>query len=266
MLRPLTGGIAMLLARRHLALLGAALAAAPARAAPATVHAMTSGAFTAAYRQLVPVFERETGHRVVSAFGASMGAAPDAIPQRLARGEPADLVVLAAAGLERLAAAGLLRPGSRVDLVHSRIGLAVRAGEPTPPIGTVEELRAALLAAPSIAFSASASGVYFETELVQRLGVAAEVLPKSRRIYSERVGSVVARGDAALGLQQISELLPIPGLAMLGPLPEPVQRSTIFAAALTARAAEPEAAAALVAFFRSPAAAPVIRATGLDPA
>jgi molybdate transport system substrate-binding protein len=254
----------MTLSRRLL--LGALLAAPAARANGATIHAMTSGAFTAAYRELVPVFERNTGHRVVSAFGASMGAAPDAIPQRLARGERADVVILAAAGLERLAAAGLLRADSRVDLVVSRIGLAVRAGQPMPPIGTVEELRAALLAAPSIAYSASASGVYFETELLQRLGIAAEVLPKSRRIYSERVGTVVARGDAALGLQQISELLPIPGLAMLGPLPEPVQRATVFSAALTRSATEPEAAMALVAFFRSPAALPAIRATGLDPA
>lgn len=251
--------------RRALLAGGAGLFGPPALAEGQTIHGMTSGAFTAAYRQLVPVYERQTGNKVESAFGASMGAAPDAIPQRLARGEPADVVILAVDGLERLVQAGHVRPGSRQDLVLSRIALAVRAGQPVPPIGTVEELRAALLAAPSIAYSASASGVYYETELLQRLGIAAEVMPKSRRIYSERVGTVVARGDAALGLQQVSELVPIPGITMVGPLPEPVQRATIFAAGICTRAQNPEGAMDLLRFFRSAEAAPVIRATGLDP-
>lgn len=256
----------MIILRRGLMLAAVAIPATRVRAQGATIHAMTSGAFTAAYRELVPVFERQSGHRVVSAFGASMGSAPDAIPQRLARGEPADVVILAAEGLERLVAAGHVRAGSRVDLVHSRIALAVRAGAPTPSIRTVEELRQVLLDAPSIAYSASASGVYFERELVQRLGIAEQVMPKARRIYSERVGSVVARGDAALGLQQLSELIPIAGLSMLGPLPEAVQRVTTFSAGFATRSEAPEAAQALIRFFRSAEAAPVIRATGLDPA
>ena len=255
----------IMLSRRGLFGAGASLLTLPASAESRIIHGMTSGAFTAAYRQLVPVFESRTGNKVESAFGASMGAAQDAIPQRLARGEPADTVVVALNALERLMEQGHIRPGSRQDLVVSRIALAVREGQPVPTMNTVDDLRRILLAAPSIAYSASASGVYYETELVQRLGIAAEVMPKSRRIYSERVGTVVARGDAALGLQQVSELMPIPGIAMIGPLPEPVQRATIFAAGICTRAQNPEGAMELLRFFRSAEAAPVIRATGLDP-
>ena len=229
------------------------------------LHVMISGGLTAAYDQLAPAFERASGHRLVTARGASMGAAPDAIPQRLARGEPADVIILAAEGFEALAARNLALPGTRVDLVHSRIGLAVREGAPRPDISTVAALRRTLLEAPSIAYSASASGVYFERELLDRLGIRPEVAPRSRRIYSERVGSVVARGEAALGLQQMSELLPIPGLAILGPLPEEVQRVTIFSAGHAAGIRNQAGAAALIAFLRSEEAAPVIRATGLDP-
>lgn len=226
---------------------------------------MISGALTEAYNRLTPAFEQATGHRLVTAYGASMGQAPDAIPQRLARGEAADLIILAAGGFEALVQRNLAIPGSRVDLVNSGIALAVRAGQPKPDISTVDALRQALLAAPSIAYSASASGVYFETELLDRLGIRAEVGPRSRRILSERVGAVVARGDAALGLQQTSEMLPIPGIEIIGPLPAEVQRMTVFSAGLPVTVRNREGAAALVAFLRGPVAEPVIRATGLDP-
>ncbi len=141
----------------------------------------------------------------------------------------------------------------------------MRAGAPKPDIGSVEAVRRTLLEANSIAYSASASGVYFSTELVRRLGIADEVLPKSRRILSERVGSVVARGDAELGLQQLSELLPIPGIELLGPLPPELQRVTVFSASIAAEAREPEAARDLIRFLSSPAAAAAVTATGLDP-
>ena len=234
-------------------------------ASAAEIRVMASGGFTAAYRALVPVFEKKTGHTVVSAYGASMGDAPDAIPQRLARGEPADVLILAASGLESLVRQGRAVEGSRVDLAESRLGFAVRAGAPKPDMGSVESVRRALLEARSIAYSASASGVYFSTEMVRRLGVADEVLPKSRRILSERVGSVVARGDAELGLQQISELLPIQGIELLGPLPPELQRVTVFSAGIAAGSQQPDAARELVRFLASSDAAPAVTATGLDP-
>jgi molybdate transport system substrate-binding protein len=123
-----------------------------------------------------------------------------------------------------------------------------------------------LLEAPSIAYSASASGVYVSSEMYQALGIADQVAPKSRRIMSERVAAVVARGEAAVGFQQVSEILGVPGADYVGPLPEPLQKVTAFSAGIAAKAEQPEAARQLVAFLRAPAAHPVIRSLGLDPA
>lgn len=253
--------------RRQFLLTTAGLLAAPRvlRAAGSTLHVMTSGAFTAPYRILAPSFESVTGHKLEAAYGASMGNAPDAIPQRLARGEPADVVILARDALDALVRAGQVRAGSEVDLVESRIAMAVRTGTPHPRIGTVEEFREAMLKAQSIGYSASASGVYFSTELLQRLGIADQVLPKTRRILSERVGAVVARGELEIGFQQVSELLPIPGIEIVGPLPAPIQRVTTFSAGIGTRSEQPQSAHALISFFASSAAHEVIRRTGLDP-
>lgn len=253
---------------RRALLLGAATLPflAPARrAAAAEVTVMTSGGLTAAYRILGPQFERATGHALRTVQGASMGAAPDAIPQRLGRGEPADVLLLAADGLEALVARGLAQPGSRVDIARSLIGMCVRAGAPKPDISTVDSFRQVLLNAGSIAYSASASGVYIETEMYRRLGIHEQVMPKSRRIYSERVGSVVARGEAEIGFQQVSELLPIEGIAYVGTIPEAVQQPTIFCAGIAANAREPEAARAFIRYLASPEAAPALERTGLEP-
>ena len=226
---------------------------------------MTSGGFTAAFLDLVPAFERMTRHTVATSFGASMGGAPDSIPSRLSRGEPADIVIMARPALDLLIAQGTVVPGSAVDLVRSEIGMAVRHGAPKPDISSVEALTRTLLAARSIAYSASASGVYLATDLFPRLGVADQIRDKSRRIESERVGAVVARGDAEIGFQQVSELLPIAGIDYVGPLPPGAQQVTVFSAGMAARAGAPAAARALIAFLASPAAAPAIRKTGLEP-
>lgn len=255
---------------RRLALVAGALAlaacAAPGGKPAATdIHVMTSGGFTAAYNDLRPDFEKQTGHTVKTAYGASMGAASDSIPSRLGRGEPADVVILARPALDALVKDGKVMAGSQVDLVRSSIGLVVRQGAPRPDIRTVDALRRTLLAAPSVAYSASASGTYYETELLKTLGIEAEMKPKSRRILSERVGTVVARGDAALGLQQISELLPIPGVDYIGPLPAEVQRVTVFSAGITTSSKQPAAARELIRYLTSPAVAPAIAKTGLEP-
>jgi molybdate transport system substrate-binding protein len=234
-------------------------------AAAAEIRVVSSGGFTAAYDALIAEFERRSGHTLASSYGASMGNAPDAIPQRLARGEPLDVLILAAPALDGFIREGKAAEGSRVDLAESRIGFAVRAGAPKPDIGSVEAVRRTLLEANSVAYSASASGVYFSTEMVQRLGIADQVLPKARRILSERVGAVVARGDAELGLQQLSELLPIQGIDLVGPLPPELQRVTLFSAGIAAGAREPEAARDLIRFLSSPAVAEAVAATGLDP-
>jgi len=229
------------------------------------IRVICSGGFTAAYRILAPRFEQITGRKVVSAYGASMGNAPDAIPQRLARGEPTDIIILARSALDDFAARGVVQPASRVDLATSRIGIAVRAGAHKPDISTVDTLRLALLAASSIAYSASASGVYVSTELYKKLGIEAEVMPKSRRILSERVAAVVARGEVEMGFQQISEILEVPGAELIGPLPDEVQQITKFSAGVLTNAGQGEAAAALIRFLASPDAAETVTSTGLDP-
>jgi len=235
-------------------------------AAGVEIRVLVSGGLTQAYLELVPEFERATQHKIVSAFGASMGGAPDSIPSRLQRGEPVDIVILARSALDGLVTQGKVVAGSQVDLVRSSIGMAVRAGAPKPDISSVEALKRTLLQAKSIAYSDSASGVYISTELYQRLGIADQVASKSKRIpSSERVGTVVARGDAEIGFQQISELLPIKGIDYVGPLPQDAQRVTVFSAGIAVGAKEPEAAKALIAFLASPAATAAIKKSGLEP-
>jgi molybdate transport system substrate-binding protein len=229
------------------------------------IRVMTSGGFSAAYNALIPEFERATGHKVVTAYGASQGGAPDSIPMRIERGEPVDVVILAAPALDDLIEQGKVVAGSRVDLVRSGIGMVVRAGAPKPDISTVAALKRTLLEAKSIAYSASASGVYLSTELFPRLGIADRIKAKCMRIESERVGAVVARGDAEIGFQQVSELLPIPGVDYAGPLPTEVQKVTVFSAGIATNAKEKDAARALIKFFTSPAAAPAITKSGLEP-
>jgi len=250
-----------------LSLLAAAcwlIGAVPAAVRSAELHVMSSGGFTAAFLDLAPLFEKQTGHTISLARGASMGNAPDAIPNRLARGEPADVVILAGGAVDGLVEKGFVVPGSRTDLALSRIGVTVRADSPMPDIGSVAAVRAMLLAAPSMAYSASASGVYVSTEMLQRLGIADQVLPKSRRILSERVATVIARGEAAVGFQQISEILGVPGAVLVGPLPEELQQVTPFSAGLGTRSREPDAAKALIRFLVSPEVQPIVRRTGLD--
>jgi molybdate transport system substrate-binding protein len=228
------------------------------------IKVMTSGAFTAAYLKLAPQFERAAGHRLVTE-ATSMGTGSTSIEARLAAGEAIDVVIVADASLEQLIKNQRIVPGTRVDLARSAIGMAVRKGAPKPDISSVEALRRTLLAAKSIAYSASVSGSYLSTELLQRLGVADQVLPKSRRIEGERVAAVVARGEAEIGFQQISELLPEPGIDFVGPLPAEVQRVTVFSAGVGAAARHPDAARSLIRFLASPAAIPAIRESALEP-
>ena len=234
-------------------------------ASAAEVKVMISGGLTAAYRALTPQFEHATGNNVATAFGPSMGTTPQAIPQRIARGEPVDVVIMVGDALGALIAQGKVVAASRVDLARSPIGIAVRAGAPKPDIGSVEGVKRALLAAKSIAYSDSASGVYVETELFRRLGIEDAVKAKSRMIPAEPVGQVVARGEAELGFQQISELMPVAGIELVGKLPPELQKITVFAAGIATNAEQPKAGAALIAFLASPEAAPALVKSGLEP-
>jgi molybdate transport system substrate-binding protein len=210
---------------RTIALVVASALCLPGAARADEIRVMTSGAFTAAYLEVTPDFERATGNTLITSYGASMGDTPDSIPSRLQRGEPADVVILASTALDELITRGKVVAGSRVDLVRSRIGVAVRKGAARPDISSVDALKRALLQAKSIAYSSSASGVYISTELFERLGIADQVKAKSRRVDNDPVGAVVARGDAEIGFQQVSELKPVQGIDYLGPLPAEVQKS-----------------------------------------
>jgi molybdate transport system substrate-binding protein len=246
-----------------LAAIGVALLAGVAQADE--VHVMNSGGFTAAYKALGPKFEVATGHKLSTAWGPSMGAAPEAIPNRLARGEPADVVIMVGYALSDLIKQGKVMADSKVDLADSRIGMAVKSGAARPDISTVEALRNTLLHAHSIAYSDSASGVYIQNQLFKKLGIEAEVKPKAHMIQKTPVASLVAAGDYELGFQQISEILPVAGVDFVAKIPEQVQSVTTFSAGIPVGAQHPEAARALIRFLASPEARAEILKSGLDP-
>jgi molybdate transport system substrate-binding protein len=234
-------------------------------ASAAELRVMISGGLTAAYNALVPDFERLTGHKVITAYGPSMGTTVNAIPVRLARGEPADVLIMVGYALDDLAKQGKIVADSRVDLAKSPIGIAVKAGAPKPDISSADAVKHALVTARSVAYSDSASGVYVSTEMFQHLGIVEDMKGKARQIPAEPVAGVVARGDAEIGLQQISEMLPVQGVDIVGPLPPELQKITIFSAGIATNAREPEAGMALIKFLASPAARDAIVRSGMEP-
>jgi molybdate transport system substrate-binding protein len=234
-------------------------------AGAAEVHVMISGGLTAAFNALVPEFERTTGHKVVTAYGPSMGTTTNAIPVRLERGEPADVLIMVGYALGDLIKQGKVVADSRVDLVNSKIGVAVKAGAPKPDISSPDAIKRALLAAKSVAYSDSASGVYISSEMFNKLGIADAMKDKARKIPATPVAEIVARGEAELGFQQISELKPVAGIDIVGPLPDDLQKVTVFSAGIASVSKEPEAGKALIKFLASPAAKDAILRSGLEP-
>jgi molybdate transport system substrate-binding protein len=250
---------------RKLALGIAAVLLLAGSASAAEVKVMISGGLTAAYKALIPEYERATGNTVVTAYGPSMGTTQNAIPVRLERGEPVDVLILVGYALGDLIKQGKAVGDSRVDLVRSPIGIAVKAGASKPDISSVDALTRTLKAAKSVAYSDSASGVYVGTELFSRLGIAEEMKGKARMIPATPVGEIVAHGDAEIGFQQISELKPVEGIDIVGQLPPEVQKITVFSAGVSTTSKEPDAAKALIKFLASPQAAPVLINSGLEP-
>jgi molybdate transport system substrate-binding protein len=226
----------------------------------ADIRVLSSNAIKEAYLELVPQFEQASGHRVATTWAPTVE-----IMQRMAAGETFDLVIMAAEGIHKLTQDGKLVAGTRVDLVKSGIGIAVRQGAQKPDVSSSEAVKQALLAAKSIGYSTGPSGVYL-AKLFERLGVADEIKHKVKvSTPGVPVGTFVASGEVEIGLQQISELLPVKGIDYLGPLPADIQHTTTFAGALHTGAKETEAAKALVKFLTAPAAVPVIKSKGLEP-
>jgi molybdate transport system substrate-binding protein len=230
------------------------------------IKVVTSGGFTAAYLELAPEYERSTHIKLATEFGPSMGTTHNAIPIRLDRGETIDVVIMAVPALIDLIKQGKVRADSRVDLVQSKIGMAVKVGAPKPDISTVEALKRTLLAAKSIAYSDSASGVYLSTELFPKLGIADQIKDKARKIEADPVGGVVATGEFEIGFQQISELRRVKGIDIVGELPPGAQRVTVFSAGIPANSKHPEEAKALIQWLSSPVAYAAIKKSGLEPA
>ena len=233
------------------------------------VKVMISAGFFEAYSELAPAFERTSGHRLITIRGPSIGDSPEAIPARLRRGEPADVVIALAGSIDDLGKQRLVRPDSKTDFARSEIGMVVRAGAPKPDIGSVDTFRRALLEARSIAYSDSGSGAYLATTLFPQLGIAEQIAAKSRKVRGppsgEPVAAVVARGEAEIGFQQVAELIHVPGVTFVGTIPAALQPEIYYSGALASDAVQTEAAQSLIRFLASPEAAAAISKAGLAP-
>jgi molybdate transport system substrate-binding protein len=212
------------------------------------------------YTQLVPGFEKATGHKVVTTWSGVNDVA-----KRVAEGEAADVVMVPAAQIDGLIKQGKLIPESRVDVAKSGIGVAIRAGAPKIDISSAEGIKKALLAAKTIAYSAGPSGVHIAA-LIQKWGLTdqlkSKIVPPRPNVP---IGEVVASGDAEIGFQQVSELLPVKGIDYLGPLPADIQEVTVFSAGVHKGAVAADAGRALLKYLTAPEAAPIIRKTGMEP-
>jgi len=226
----------------------------------AEIRVMAVNAVKAAHVELVSAFEQSSGHKVTTLWGGT-----EAITQRIGDGDVVDVVIIAAPNIDKLILAGKLVAGSRADVAKSGIGVAVRSGLPKPDISSGEAVRKAVLAANSVAYSSGPSGFYL-ADLFRKMGIAEQIRDKVKQPASGvQVGELVARGEADLGFQQVSELTHVKGIDYLGPLPADIQSITVFSAGLHTAAPAPEAAKALVKFLTAPEAGSSIRKMGMEP-
>jgi molybdate transport system substrate-binding protein len=232
----------------------------PHTAEAAEVKVVSTLGLMGAARELAPRYERMAGTRIAADF------APTArLVERIRAGEAADVAILTAAGIDELTGEGTLARGSRVDLARSLVGVAVRAGAPRPDIGSAEAFTRALLGAGSLAYSrAGASGIFFAA-LIRRLGIADPVNAKATVIPGGLTGELAARGEVEIAIQQVSELMEVPGIDIVGPLPPELQEVTIFSGGLFSASPRQEAGMALLRFLSSPEVAPVYERRGLGP-
>jgi molybdate transport system substrate-binding protein len=239
-------------------------AGAPRGAAAAEIKVLTAGAFKQVLLALVPDFEKQTGHKV-TVENDTVGA----LAKRIESGEGFDLAVLTPAAVSDLATKGKFVAGSRTSLARVGVGVVVKDGTPKPDIGSVDAFKRALLSAKSVAYidpkAGGSSGIYV-AGLLDKLGIAGEVNAKAKLIHGGAVAEHIARGEAELGIHQISEILPVKGITLVGPLPAEIQNYTVYAAGIGANAKESDAARALLKTLSGPAAAEVLKARGMEPA
>jgi len=239
------------------------LSAAPSSSA-AEVKVLTAGAFKQVVLALVPDFEKQTGNKVIVDNDTAGG-----LQKRIESGEAFDVAIITPAIVDGLAASGKIVPNSRVNLATVSIGVVVKEGAARPDIGSVEAFKNALLAAKSVAYidpaSGGSSGIYVD-KLLERLGIADQVRPKAKLKKGGYVADLIVSGEAELGVHQISEIVPVKGAVLVGPLPKEIQNTTTYAAGLSAAVQNKEAAQALIKMFSGPAAASVFKAKGMEPA
>jgi molybdate transport system substrate-binding protein len=239
------------------------------QALAAEVKVMISAGFYGVYEQLAPAFERSSGYKLITTRGPSVGDSPEAIPTRLMQGQQADVVILDGESAESLGKRGLVRSDSITTLALSQIGAAVKLNAPKPDISTVDAFRQTLLSAKSIAYSDSGSGTYIANTMFNKLGILDQVRGKSIKVRGppsgEAVAAVVARGEAEIGFQQVSEIIHTPGITYLGPIPKELQPGFSFSGAITSNATQTQGAAALIRFLSDPSVSEVVVKTGLIP-
>lgn len=240
------------------ALLAASVGCGGMMAEAAEINVMSTVAFKDAYLEMLPAFERTSGHKVVTQWVPTVE-----VLRRIKAGETVDLVLMAANGLEDLAKAGKIESASQTPFVKSGVGMAVRAGAPRPDVSSVETFKRTLLAAKSVGYSTGPSGSYL-VGLFERLGIAADIKAKTKLIQGEPVGEFVARGEAEIGFQQIPEILPVKGIQYLGPLPAEIQYTTVFSAGLHTAARQADAARAWIKFLKTPEAAAFYKKYGME--
>ncbi|MBX9591985.1 MAG: substrate-binding domain-containing protein [Hyphomonadaceae bacterium] len=238
----------------------AALASA-APASAAEIKLLTAGAMRAVVAELLPAFERQTGHTVV-VDNATAGT----LAKRIAAGEAFDVAIITPAVVDDLMQKGRIAAGSRVDLAKVGIGVAVKQGAALPDISTVDAFKRTLLAVPSVAYidpqSGGSSGIYFDA-LLERLGIAGQVRAKAKLKQGGYVAELVASGEAEIAVHQISEIVPVKGVTLVGPLPAAIQNHTVYAAGIGAAARDGAAAKALLDHLAGPAAPPILEAKGM---
>jgi molybdate transport system substrate-binding protein len=235
----------------------------------AQLNVITSGGFAAAFQEMQPEFEKSTGIKVTVTRGASQGSGPDTIGAQLRRGFPADVVIMSREGLDDLIAEKKIVAGSDVNLGQTPLGIAVRAGAPKPDIRTVEAFKQTMLRAKSVTFPGSTTGIYMVKKLFPQLGIASEMAPKTTSIGV----AAVAKGDAEIAVQPVSELLHVPGTEFVGTLPKEIQYVSVFSAAIVAGSKEAKAVQAvrdqearkLLDFLTSEKAKAAIKASGMEP-
>ena len=236
------------------------VAAAPASAAE--VRVLSAGAMRAVVDALAPAFLKETGHTLVIGKDTAGGLA-----KRIGGGEAFDVTIITPKVVDDLIAQGKIAAGSRVDVAKVGMGVAVKQGAPLPDISTTDAFKRTLLAAKSIAYidpaAGGSSGIYFD-KLLERLGIAADIRPKAKLKQGGYVAELVASGEVELAVHQISEIVPVKGVTLVGPLPAEIQNTTVYAAGLASAPRDAAAAKALIALLSGPAAAEVLKKQGME--